>query len=188
MTADVASPVTTRPGLRAWLLPLAIGSAVSLSLGVYGRLHTAAGTAVNVPGFSSPLTLKVWLASLGFTFAVLQLISALVMYGKVPGVRPPSWIGTAHRWSGRIAFLAVVPVAMMCLYALGFESASPRVLIHSVVGCFFFGIFTVKMLVLTRKGMPGWALPLVGGLTFTALTVMWLTSSLWFFTTVGVKF
>ena len=36
--------------------------------------------------------------------------------------------------------------------------------------------------------MPGWALPVFGGLVFTALVGLWLTSSLWFFTTVGVKF
>ncbi len=44
------------------------------------------------------------------------------------------------------------------------------------------------MLVLSRKGMPGWALPLLGGLVFTSLVVLWLTSSLWFFTTRGVHF
>jgi hypothetical protein len=44
------------------------------------------------------------------------------------------------------------------------------------------------MLTLSRKGMPGWMLPLFGGLVFTALVGLWLTSSLWFFTTFGVKF
>ena len=36
-----------------------------------------------------------------------------------------------------------------------------------------------------RKGMPGWALPVLGGATFTALVVLWSTSSLWFFQNVG---
>jgi hypothetical protein len=31
--------------------------------------------------------------------------------------------------------------------------------------------------------MPGWALPVLGGAAFTALTGLWLTSSVWFFTT-----
>jgi hypothetical protein len=30
--------------------------------------------------------------------------------------------------------------------------------------------------------MPGWLLPVVGGLTFAALIGVWLTSSLWFMT------
>ena len=34
-------------------------------------------------------------------------------------------------------------------------------------------------------GVPGWALPLAGGLVFAALVGIWLTSSLWFFTSSG---
>jgi hypothetical protein len=46
----------------------------------------------------------------------------------------------------------------------------------------------MKMLVLTRRGVPGWVLPLVGGSAFTALVGIWLTSSLWFFTSRGLTF
>lgn len=189
MTADIAPPpkVPSR-GAAKLLVPLAIGGAVSLTLGVYGSLHEGTLIAVNVAGFSSPITVKVWLASGAFVFALVQLVSALAMYGKLPGIHAPSWVGGLHRWSGRIAFLLAVPVAVHCLYALGFEHSSLRVLIHSLLGCFFFGVFTVKMLVLSRRGMPGWALPLFGGLVFTALVGIWLSSSLWFFTTHGVKF
>jgi hypothetical protein len=169
------------------LVPLAVGAAVSLSLGVYGRVHSPTGIAVNLAGFSGPQTVKVWLASGAFLFALLQLGSALVMYGKLPAVPAPAWIGTAHRWSGRVAFLLSVPVALHCLYALGFQSYSGRVVAHSLLGCLFFGAFTVKMLALTRRGLPGWALPAIGGLVFTALVGLWLTSSLWFFVTLGVK-
>jgi hypothetical protein len=170
------------------LIPLAIGSAVSVALGVYGRLHSPTGIAVNVAGFSSPLTVKVWLASAAFLFALLQLLSALLMYGKLGRLSAPPWIGTAHRWSGRIAFLLAVPVAVHCLYALGFQSYDTRVLFHSLLGCVFFGAFTVKMLVLTRHSLANWVLPLAGGVVFATLTGLWLTSSLWFFTTIGVKF
>ena len=93
-----------------------------------------------------------------------------------------------HRWSGRLAFLVSVPVAIHCLYALGLATSGPRVLVHSLLGCFFYGVFTVKMLALSRKGMPGWALPVFGGLAFTALVGLWLTSSLWFFSTSGITF
>jgi hypothetical protein len=156
------------------LVPLAIGSAVAVAIGVYGRLHEPTNIAVNIAGFSG--------------FAVLQVLSALVMYGKVPGIAAPSWIGTLHRWSGRVAFLLAVPVAIHCLYAVGFQVYEPRVLVHSLLGCFFFGAFTVKMLSLSRKGLPGWVLPVLGGLAFTALVGLWVTSSLWFFTTFGIKF
>jgi hypothetical protein len=177
-----------RPNMSGLLVPILIGAAVSIVFGVYGRLHTPTGIAVSVAGFSSPQTVKVWLASGAAFLALLQLLSALAMWGKLPGGWAPSWIGTFHRWSGRTAFLLTLPVAMHCLYALGFESYDTRVLLHSLLGCLFYGAFTAKMLVLPKKGLPGWALPLIGGVVFTALVCLWLTSSLWFFTTHGVKF
>ena len=109
------------------------------------------------------------------------------MYGKL-GPNPPAWTGTLHRWSGRIAFVLAVPVAVHCLYALGFSSFDTRTLLHSLFGCFFFGVFTLKMLALPKQGLAGWVLPVLGGLAFTALIGLWLTSSYWFFTTFGVKF
>ena len=42
-----------------------------------------------------------------------------------------------------------------------------------------------KMLVL-RADTPKWTLPLLGGAVFSALTALWLTASVWFFTTSGV--
>jgi hypothetical protein len=75
---------------------------------------------------------------------------------------------------------------MHCLYALGFQSFDTRVLLHSLLGCFFYGIFVCKMLLLRRDGAPGWALPVVGGVLFTALVALWLSSALWFFTNFGV--
>lgn len=164
-------------------VPLLIGGAVAVALGVYGGLHTPQGYAINISGFSSTLSVKSWLTSGAAVLAIVQLLSALVIYGKVKG---PAWFAGVHRWSGRIAVLLTVPVVVHCLYALGFDPSSPRVLAHSLLGCFFFGAFTAKMLLLTRKGVPGWALPLFGGLVFTGLVALWLTSSLWFFTTFGV--
>ena len=172
----------------ALLAPFAIGGAVAVALGVYGRLHEPTGIAVNVAGFSGPLAAKTWMATGGLVLALVQVASALAMYGKLPGVsHAPSWVSGLHRWSGRLAFLFVVPVALHWLYALGFESYSGRVLVHSLLGCFFFGAFVAKMLLLSRKSTPGWVLPVVGGLVFTALVGLWLSSSLWYFTTIGVK-
>ncbi|GIH08631.1 hypothetical protein Rhe02_66980 [Rhizocola hellebori] len=173
--------------LKLLSIPLLAGAAVTVALGVYANLHTGTGVAVNVAGFSSPQTVKVWLASGAALFALVQLASALAMYGKL-GPNPPAWAGTLHRWSGRIAFLFAVPVAVHCLYALGFSSFDSRTLIHSLLGCFFFGAFTLKMLALPKQGLAGWVLPVLGGLVFTALIGLWLTSSYWFFTTFGVKF
>ncbi|MBB5869606.1 hypothetical protein F4553_002985 [Allocatelliglobosispora scoriae] len=188
MTTDIerGPQPTSAPVAAGLLVPILIGAAVSVVLGAYGSLHPPTGIAVSVAGFSGPLTVKVWLATGAAFFAVLQLVSALAMWGKL-GSFAPSWAAPLHRWSGRIAFLFTLPVMVHCLYAVGFATFDLRTTLHSLLGCFFFGAFTVKMLILPRKNLPGWVLPLVGGLVFTVLIALWLTSSVWFFTTVGVK-
>ena len=169
------------------VVPSLIGALVALTLGVYGRLHNPTGYAINIAGFSSPGAVKSWLATGAFVFALVQVGSALVMYGKVPRLAAPSWIGGLHRWSGRAAFLLAVPVAVHCLYALGFQHYSIRVLVHSLLGCAFFGAFTIKMLVLPKSELPSWTLPALGALVFTALTGVWFTSAYWFFSTFGIR-
>ncbi|KPI22764.1 hypothetical protein OK074_7138 [Actinobacteria bacterium OK074] len=192
MTADPNAPTQgfpfrpsphRRPSPARYLVPALVAAGVALALGVYGRLHDPAGTAFNLAGFSSTGAVKSWLATVAVLFAVVQLVSAFMVYGRLPG---PSWSPALHRWSGRVAFLVAVPVAVHCLYALGYQTYSTRVLVHSLLGCFFFGAFSAKMLLLRADRLPGWLLPFVGGLVFTVLTVIWLTSALWFFRTVGV--
>ena len=36
--------------------------------------------------------------------------------------------------------------------------------------------------------MPGWALPVIGGVLFVILVLIWFTSSLWFMRNVGTGF
>jgi hypothetical protein len=194
MAAQWEEPAPTRQeriqpdkSARVLVIPALAGCLVALTLGIYGRLHSPTGVAVDVIGFSSPGTVKAWLATVAVLFAVVQVVSSLVMYGKISWITAPSWIGTLHRWSGRIAFIVTVPVAVHCLYALGFETFNLRVIVHSIAGCLFFGTFTVKMLALTRKGLPNWVLPVVGGLAFALLTVIWFTSAFWFFSIVGFR-
>jgi len=182
------TPPAPAPVRTGWLLAAGTGALVAVGIGVYGRIHEPAFFAVNVGGFSSGTAAKAWLATLAFVLALVQVASSMVMYGRFPKIAVPSWIGTLHRWSGRVAVLATVPVAIHCLYALGFQSGEPRVLVHSLFGCFFYGVFVAKMLLLQRSGAPKWGLPVFGGAVFTALVALWLTSSLWFFTTSGLTF
>jgi hypothetical protein len=79
-------------------------------------------------------------------------------------------------------------VAVHCLYALGFADDTTRVLVHSLAGCFLYGVFVTKMLVLQRPTSPRWSLPLLGGVLFTSLTAVWLSSAVWFFSTSGLSF
>lgn len=179
--ADTRLLAAPRAADTALLGALAIGAAVAVGLGVYGRLHSPQFFAVNIAGFSGPGAVKSWLATVAVALAVFQFVSALVMYRVLPGGRAPSWIGVAHVWSGRLAVLASVPVAVHCLYALGFQGADSRVLWHSLFGCFFYGAFVAKMILLTRKNLRAWVIPVLGGLVFFTLVNIWLTSALWFF-------
>jgi hypothetical protein len=54
------------------------------------------------------------------------------------------------------------------------------VLVQSVLGCAFYGAFATKVTIVRSKGLPGVALPLAGGLVFSLMVMVWLTSALWF--------
>jgi Family of unknown function (DUF6529) len=182
-----------RSGTPGFVVAMAVGPLVAVGLGVYGRFHEPAGIALNIAGFSSGIAAKAWLASAAFLLALVQLWSAAALYGRV-GRRwreaggAPDWVAGLHRWSGRAAVLLTVPVAVHCLYALGYEDSTPRVLVHSLAGCFLYGVFVTKMLVLQQPRSPRWSLPLLGGVLFTTLTAVWLSSAVWFFSTSGLTF
>ena len=106
--------------------------------------------------------------------AAYLLLSALWLYGRLPVRAAPSWLGGVHRISGRLAFIISPPVAYHCLYQLGFQHYSTRVLAHSILGCAFYGAFASKVVVVRSPKLPGRALPIAGGLTFTAFVCVWL--------------
>jgi hypothetical protein len=169
------------------VVPALVGAAVALGLGVYGHEHDPTGQSILGNGlfFSGTLNMKAWLATIVLLLACLQVFTATWMFDKLPFASTPSWVPTVHKASGTLAFLVSLPVVYHCLWALGFQDYSTRVLIHSIAGCFFYGAFTAKMLWLRVDGLPGPLLPIVGGSVFTALVVIWLTSSLWFFDNIG---
>jgi hypothetical protein len=175
----VSATIVPRPAAPRLLLAAGIGAAIAVALGVYGRVHTPSQQLVFTLGLSSTIAMKVWLATVVLGFSVAQVVLALWVYGKLPW-RAPSWLGTAHRLSGRAAFLISLPVAYHCLWSLGFQTTNARVLAHSLLGCAFYGAFATKVTIVRSKGLPGWALPVAGGLVFTLLVLGWCFSVLWF--------
>lgn len=173
---------------RPLLTAVLVGCAVALVLGLYAGLHHPAKYALDVGGFSSPLYAKAWLTTAAAVLAVVQLITGRrITRVAGPGQPVPAWVAAVHRWSGRLAVLLTVPVVVHCVYALGFQAYSVRVLAHSVLGCVFYGAFVAKMLSLARREtMPRWALPLLGSVVVISLLALWATSALWLFTTKGV--
>jgi hypothetical protein len=81
-----------------------------------------------------------------------------------------------------------LPVVFHCVFILGFQTASTRVAIHSIVGSFFYGLFAAKVLFVRDHAYPSWVLPLAGGSLFLVLATLWLTSGYWYYTTVRFGF
>jgi hypothetical protein len=142
--------------------------------------------------FSAPIVSKVWFASAAAFFAIVQVLTAARIFGKLQRFIRPRYagipIGRIHRWSGRIAFLCTLPVAFHCIFILGFQTSSARVLAHSILGTFFYGVFAAKVLIVRDRAAPGWALPIAGGTLFTVIATLWATSSFWYFTNVRFGF
>jgi hypothetical protein len=176
--------VASRNGLAAVVL---VGATVAVATGVYARVHEPAGRPLFLLGFSGMLQMKTWLTTAALLLVVVQLVTALWMWGRLPGAgAAPSWAPVLHRWVGSTAFVLTLPVAFHCIWSIGFMTYSTRALIHSVVGCVFYGAYASKMLALRVRGLPSWALPILGGTVLATLVLIWLTSALWFFTRASV--
>ena len=175
-----ATAASRSPGSPRLLIAALAGAAVALTLGVYGHVHDPSQKLVFTLFFSETISMKVWFATAALGFALVQVTTALWLYGKLPLAAPPAWLGSAHRISGRLAFLLTLPVAYHCLWSLGFQDTTTRVLAHSLLGCAFYGAFVAKVVIVRSRALPGWALPVAGGLLFSVLVGLWLTSALWF--------
>lgn len=180
---EVAVPAEG-PSWRVVAVPVVVGSLVAVALGVWARQHVGTGVAVNLAGFSSGAAAKAWLGSAALVLAIVQGVTGRMM---MRGYADPA-TAVAHRWSGRVAVLVTVPVAVQCLYAFGWSGATTSALLHSALGCLFYGAFVTKMLLLRRPGVPGWLLAVAGGVLLAVLAGVWLTSALWFFTGHGLSF
>jgi hypothetical protein len=181
-----SAAVPPRASSAKLLIPALVGAAVAVGLGVYGHVHDPTGESIFSLVFTKTINMKVWFATGAGVLALFQLLSALRMYGRLPlPRRMPRWLPIVHRFSGTALFLVTLPVAYHCLWALGFQDTTTRVLVHSIGGCFFFGAFAAKVVVVESKNLPGLALPVAGGLLFSALVVIWFTSAWWFFNEFG---
>jgi len=181
--ADTSAPRSMAVPLTAF----AAGAVVAVLLGVFGKAHDPTLHGTTTLGFHTVIAMKVVLTTVIGVLAVLQVLGALWLYGKL-GVAAPSWLGTAHRISGATALILSVFVAYHCLWALGLESGhfhdgTPvpmRTVVHGVLGCAVFGAVVVKVVAVRSRRAPGWFLPVAGGLLFALLIAAVLTSAGWY--------
>lgn len=183
-TASGGSAAAGRKAVAGLLLA---GAAVAVSTGVYARAHDPAGRPLFTLGFSGVLPMKAWLTSGAMLLLVVQAVTALWMWGRLPAVgSAPAGVAVLHRWSGSAAFVLTLPVAFHCVWSLGFGTGSTRVLVHGLAGCLFYGAYATKMLGLRVRGLPGRMVPVTGGVLLTSVVLVWLTSAVWFFTRSGL--
>lgn len=167
------------------LAAIMLGAVVSLALGVYGRVHQPSGQAIATLGFGNLTAMKVWLAVAVGVLAMLQLLTALWLYGRL-GVRVPGGLGLVHRGLGTLTILVSLPVAYHCLWSLGFATYDSRVLAHSLLGCLVYGAFVTKVVAVQSSRAPGLLLPLAGGVLFVVVVGTVLTSAAWYLATSGL--
>jgi hypothetical protein len=159
------------------------GAAVTGALYAAGRLH-APNYTFSLFGQSglAAITLKSLLASVVLGLAAVQVLLALWLYHKLPlAGSPPRPVRLAHRVLGFALFALTVPIAVHCLLAYGVQLSSARVAVHSLAGCFFYGAFTAKVLLVQSRRLPGWTLPAAGGALAILVAVLWYTSALWYY-------
>ncbi|MEO3847980.1 DUF6529 family protein [Streptomyces sp. B8F3] len=164
---------------------LAIGAVLPVAAGVaiwlVGRHHTPEyTTSLFGQQGDAAVTLKSRLGTALLSLAVVQVLLALWMYGRIPGIAAASRrVRIGHRVVGWGAFLLSVPIAYHCVRTYGVETLSSRVYMHSVAGCALYGAFVAKVLVVRSRHLPGWMLPAAGSALFGVIGAVWYSAPLW---------
>jgi mono/diheme cytochrome c family protein len=178
VTTSLAQAPTTRS--YRWLAaPILAGAIFSLAAGLLSR-HDPRAKGYFRLFFSDPIHMKAGFATAAALLACFQIFSAAWIFRKLPWQKP-AWINPAHRWSGRLAFVCTLPVAYHCIYKLGWQDASTRTLLHSGFGTLFYGAYAAKVTIVRLHRFPRFVLPVAGGLVFSLLIGIWLTSALWLY-------
>jgi hypothetical protein len=167
-----------------WLaLPLVVLALIALTVGLVASRSVRQPYTARFfhPFFADVLQMKAWLVTAAVILACGQLLTAARIYELLRFPPKGHFYHAVHRWSGRAAILLTLPVAYHCIFLLGFSSESPRVLIHSLLGSVLYGAVVAKVLIVRSSRFASWVLPVAGGLLFSILLGLWLTSALLFF-------
>jgi hypothetical protein len=169
------------------VLPLVLFALVALTVGFMASktLRQPYETPFFHLFFSDTLHMKAWLTTAALLLALGQLLTASRIYEVLHFPPKGRFYHVVHRWSGRTAILLTLPQAYHCIFLLGFGTYDTRVYIHSLLGSFLYGALVAKVLIVRSNGFRGWVLPIAGGVLFSILLGLWLTSTFWFFSTFG---
>ena len=177
--AELAAAPPEQRSYRWLAAPLAAFAIVSLTAGLLAA-HDPRSKGYFRLFFSDPIHLKAGFATAAVVLACFQLFTAAWIFRKLPWSKP-AWVNPVHRWSGRLAFVFTLPVAYHCIFKLGFQDPSTRVLAHSLLGCAVYGAFAAKVTIVRLHRFPRPVLPIAGGLLFAVLVGVWYTSAVWLY-------
>jgi mono/diheme cytochrome c family protein len=177
--AELAAAPPQQRSYRWLAAPLAAFAIVSLTAGLLAD-HDPRSKGYFRLFFEDPIHLKAGFATAVVVLACFQLFTAAWIFRKLPWSKP-AWVNPVHRWSGRLAFLLTLPVAYHCIFKLGFQDPSTRVLAHSLLGCAVYGAFAAKVTIVRLHNFPRFVLPVAGGLLFAVLVGVWWTSAVWLY-------
>lgn len=181
-------PSSATPGRALTVLPLGLFALVALAVGFVASRTAREPYEAPFPHlfFSDTLHLKAWLTTTALLLALTQLATASRIYGLLHFPPEGRFYDFVHRWFGRTAIVLTLPVAYHCVFLLGFGTYSSRALLHSLLGSFVYGCLVAKVFIVRSHGFQAWVLPIAGGLLFSMLLGLWLTSAFWFFHTFGI--
>ena len=137
-------------GIRLLVAFILVGVAVSVGLGVYGRVLEPSGGVLTTLGFWTLMSMKVTLGTAAMVLCVVQIVTAQRIFGRIGRGPAPRAVAVTHRISGVMAVLLSVPVAFHHLWSLGFGTSDARVFAHSLFGCVFQESVSSRSL-----GLPG---------------------------------
>jgi mono/diheme cytochrome c family protein len=177
--AELAAAPSEERSYRWLVAPLVAFAVGSLTAGLLAH-HDPRSKGYFRLFFEDPIHLKAGFATAVVVLACFQLFTAAWIFRKLPWPRP-AWVNPVHRWSGRLAFVLTLPVAYHCIFKLGFQDPSTRVLSHSLFGCAVYGAFASKVTIVRLHRFPRFVLPLAGGLLFAVLIGVWWTSAVWLY-------
>ena len=177
--AELAAAPPEQRSYRWLAAPLAAFALVSLTAGLLAA-HDPRSKGYFRLFFSDPIHLKAGFATAAVVLGCFQLFTAAWIFRKLPWSKP-AWVNPVHRWSGRLAFVCTLPVAYHCIFKLGFQSPTTRVLAHSLLGCAVYGAFAAKVTIVRLHRFPRLVLPVAGGLLFAVLVAVWWTSAVWLY-------
>jgi hypothetical protein len=170
------------PAVRLAVIGLA-GAVLAVVLYIIGWAHTPDYTTglFGQTGLNA-IMLKSALATAALGLAVVQVLLALWIYRKLPFAgRAPKPVRMTHRVVGSVLVALTIPIAIHCFLAYGVVLTDARHVIHSITGCVFYGAFLAKVLLVQSRKLPGWALPVAGGLLALLVALLWYTSALWYY-------